>query len=200
MQVAPSDDQILNQSNLCHHLVKFATNARGAIWWPNLQVATNASGATLLPNLVTESISGSVVLLAMFHWPHLSWLSFSLLDFCGTQSKWRTACNLFFLPLSSSSAATTSTTMANMESSKIIPKQIVFIKDQIENGMSAVTHKLSNFDGRNFLWLNRHLGYGFFHVCITKPLRSISYLDKDIQGILSHIDYWMPRATFSWML
>ena len=72
-------------------MVKFATNASGAIWWPNLQLmqvvpsggqifieckschlvakfATNASVAMLLPNLVqvTESISGSVVPLAMF--------------------------------------------------------------------------------------------------------------------------------------
>ena len=34
---------------------KFATNASGAIWWPNLQLMQ-----------VTESISGSVVPLAMF--------------------------------------------------------------------------------------------------------------------------------------
>ena len=58
MQVAPPDDQILNQCNLCHLVakyatnasdaIKFATNARGAIkfvtnasgtiWWPNLQL------------------------------------------------------------------------------------------------------------------------------------------------------------------
>ena len=36
---------------VCHLVVKFATNASGAMW---------------LPNLVTESISGSVVPLAMF--------------------------------------------------------------------------------------------------------------------------------------
>ena len=73
-------------------VVKFAMNASGAIWWPNLQLmqvvpsggqifneckscnlvakfATNASVAMLLPNLVqvTDSISGSVVpLTAMF--------------------------------------------------------------------------------------------------------------------------------------
>ena len=72
-------------------MVKFATNASGAILWPNLllmkvvpsggqiyklckwchlvvKFATNASGAMLLLNLiqVTESISGSVVPLAMF--------------------------------------------------------------------------------------------------------------------------------------
>ena len=59
-------------------MVKFATYASGAIWWPNLQLmqvvpsggqnATNAIGAMLLLNLiqVTESISGSVVPLAMF--------------------------------------------------------------------------------------------------------------------------------------
>ena len=41
----------------------FATNASGAIWWP-----TNVSGDILLPSSiqVTESISGSVVPLAMF--------------------------------------------------------------------------------------------------------------------------------------
>ena len=47
MQVAPPDDQILNQSKLCqicnyykwrHLVAKFATNASGAIWWPNLQL------------------------------------------------------------------------------------------------------------------------------------------------------------------
>ena len=72
-------------------VAQFATDASGAIWWPNLQLmqvapscgqicncckwlhlvaifATNASGAILLPSLiqVTESISGSVVPLAMF--------------------------------------------------------------------------------------------------------------------------------------
>ena len=57
---------------------KFASNASGTIWWANLQLmqvapsgtkfATNACGAMLLLNLiqVTESISGSVVPLAMF--------------------------------------------------------------------------------------------------------------------------------------
>ena len=48
----------------------FATNAIGAIWWPNLQLmqVANVSGAMLLPSSiqVTESISGSVVPLAMF--------------------------------------------------------------------------------------------------------------------------------------
>ena len=65
MQMVPPDDQILNQSSC-------------AICWPNLQLmqvepsggqfATNESGAMLLLNLiqVTESISGSVVPLAMF--------------------------------------------------------------------------------------------------------------------------------------
>ena len=76
MKMAPPDDQIFYQSKLCHllakiatickwcHLLaKFATNAIGAIWWPNLQGAI-----ILLLNLiqVTESISGSVVPLAMF--------------------------------------------------------------------------------------------------------------------------------------
>ena len=91
MQVVSSCDQILNQCILCHLLAKFSTNASGAIWWSNLQLmqvapsggqicnyykwrhlvakfATNAGGAMLLLNLiqVTESISGSVVPLAMF--------------------------------------------------------------------------------------------------------------------------------------
>ena len=53
MQMVPPDDQILIQSKLGHLFAKFATNA---------------SVAMLLLNLiqVTESISGSVVPLAMF--------------------------------------------------------------------------------------------------------------------------------------
>ena len=53
MQVAPPDDQILSQSKWCRLVAKFASNA---------------SGVMLLPNLiqVTESISESVVPLAMF--------------------------------------------------------------------------------------------------------------------------------------
>ena len=72
-------------------MAEFATNTSGAIWWPYLQLlqvvpsggkicnlrkwghiaakfATNANGAMLLLNSiqVTESISGSVVPLAMF--------------------------------------------------------------------------------------------------------------------------------------
>ena len=72
-------------------VTKYPTNASGANWWPNLQLmqvapsggqicnlckwchmvakfATNVSGAMLLPSLihVTESISESVVPLAMF--------------------------------------------------------------------------------------------------------------------------------------
>ena len=74
-------------------MAKFGTNANAydAIWWPNLELmqvapsggqicilfkwhhlvvkfATNVSGAILLPSSiqVTESISGSVVPLAMF--------------------------------------------------------------------------------------------------------------------------------------
>ena len=72
-------------------MAKFATDVSGAIWWPNLQLmqvapfggqicnqcewrhlvakyATDASSAMLLLNLiqVMESISGSVVPLAMF--------------------------------------------------------------------------------------------------------------------------------------
>ena len=69
MQMAPPDDQIVNQSKLCHLVANFGTNVSGAIWWSNLQVApsggqigkwhhlvvkfaTNVSGAMLLPNLV----------------------------------------------------------------------------------------------------------------------------------------------------
>ena len=52
MQVVPPDDfkpiQVV--------LAKFAINASGTIWWPNLQLMQ-----------VTESISGSVVPLAMFN-------------------------------------------------------------------------------------------------------------------------------------
>ena len=89
--MAPPDDQILNQSKLCHLVAKYATNTNGFIWWPNLlliqvvqsggqicnwckwrhlvaKIATDAISAMLLSNLVqvTESISGSVVPLAMF--------------------------------------------------------------------------------------------------------------------------------------
>ena len=39
MQVAPADDQILNQYKLCHLGTQFATDASGASWWPTLQVA-----------------------------------------------------------------------------------------------------------------------------------------------------------------
>ena len=38
MQVAPPDDQILNQSKLCHLVAKYTTNTSGAIWWSNLQL------------------------------------------------------------------------------------------------------------------------------------------------------------------
>ena len=53
MQVAPSGGQICNECKWRHLVAKFEANA---------------SGAMLLPNLVqvTESISGSVVSLAMF--------------------------------------------------------------------------------------------------------------------------------------
>ena len=81
MQVAPSGGQIRNICEWCHLVVIFVTNTSGTIWWSNLQLmqaassggqiakfATYASGAMVLPNLVqvTESISGSVVPLAMF--------------------------------------------------------------------------------------------------------------------------------------
>ena len=38
MQVAPPDDQILNQCNLCHLVAKYATSASDAILWSNLQL------------------------------------------------------------------------------------------------------------------------------------------------------------------
>ena len=38
MQVPPPDDQMLNQSKLCHLVAKYATYAGGAIWWLNLQL------------------------------------------------------------------------------------------------------------------------------------------------------------------
>ena len=91
MQVTHSGGKICNLCKWRHLVAKFATNASGTIWWPNLKLmqvvpfggkicnqckwrhlvakfATNASGAIWWPNLVqvTESISGSVVPLAMF--------------------------------------------------------------------------------------------------------------------------------------
>ena len=38
MQIAPPDDQIVNQSKLCRLVAKYAANTSGAIWWPNLQL------------------------------------------------------------------------------------------------------------------------------------------------------------------
>ena len=89
--MVPPDDQILNQSKLCQLVGKYASNTSGAIWWSNLQLiqvapsggqicnlcewhqlmvkfAMNASGAMWFTNgvQVMESISGSVVPLAMF--------------------------------------------------------------------------------------------------------------------------------------
>ena len=63
MQVATSGDQICNIWKWRHLVATFAINARGAICRP-----TNVSGAILLPSSiqVTDSISGSVVPLAMF--------------------------------------------------------------------------------------------------------------------------------------
>ena len=53
IQVAPSGGQICNQCKWCHPVAKFATNANCAMLLPNCV-------------LVPESISGSVVPLAMF--------------------------------------------------------------------------------------------------------------------------------------
>jgi len=38
MQMAPPDEQIVNQSKLCHLVAKYATNTSGAILWPNLKL------------------------------------------------------------------------------------------------------------------------------------------------------------------
>ena len=38
MQVVPSGGQICIQCKWRHLVAKFATNASGAIWWPNLQL------------------------------------------------------------------------------------------------------------------------------------------------------------------
>ena len=62
MQVVPSGGQICNWCKWCHLVVKFATNTSGSIWLPNLQLMQ-----------VTESISGSVVPLAMIHWTLGRW-------------------------------------------------------------------------------------------------------------------------------
>ena len=37
IQVAPTDDQILNQCKLCHLGTQFSTDASGASWWTTLQ-------------------------------------------------------------------------------------------------------------------------------------------------------------------
>ena len=47
MQMVPPDDQILNQSKLCHLVAKCATNASGAVLLPNsVQVTESISGRT----------------------------------------------------------------------------------------------------------------------------------------------------------
>ena len=43
MQVAPPDDQILNQCKFCHLLAKFETDTKCTSWWPNLQTIDEAS-------------------------------------------------------------------------------------------------------------------------------------------------------------
>ena len=37
MQVAPPDDQILNECKWCHSVTQFLTDAGGTTLWPNLQ-------------------------------------------------------------------------------------------------------------------------------------------------------------------
>ena len=49
MQVAPSDDQMLNQFKLCHLVDKYGTYTSGTICWPNLQlVRVVPSGGQML--------------------------------------------------------------------------------------------------------------------------------------------------------
>ena len=38
MQVAPPDDQILNECKWCHLVTQFSTDAGGTTLWPNLQL------------------------------------------------------------------------------------------------------------------------------------------------------------------
>ena len=38
MQVVPSGGHVCNQCKWCHLVVKYGTNASGAIWWANLQL------------------------------------------------------------------------------------------------------------------------------------------------------------------
>ena len=68
MQVAPPDDQMLNQSKLWHLVAKYVTYTCGTIWWSNC--ATNASGAIWLPNLqptqVTSQFLGPLCLWQCF--------------------------------------------------------------------------------------------------------------------------------------
>ena len=66
--MAPPDDQIFNQCKLCHLVAKYATNTSGTIWWSNLQLLQVAPSVAMFSlAIVTESISGSVVPLAMFY-------------------------------------------------------------------------------------------------------------------------------------
>ena len=64
VNVAIQVTQIVNQSNLCHLVAKFATKWRHLV----TKFARNVCGAMLLPNLfqVMESISESVEPLAIF--------------------------------------------------------------------------------------------------------------------------------------
>ena len=54
MQVAPADDQILNQCKLCHLVAKFETNASGVIWWLNFQLMQVVPCCSL-PNILQLS-------------------------------------------------------------------------------------------------------------------------------------------------
>ena len=51
MQVAPSGGQICNLCKWRHLVAKFATNASGAIWWPNLQLMQGAPSGGQICNL-----------------------------------------------------------------------------------------------------------------------------------------------------
>ena len=43
MQVAPPDDQILNECKCCHLVAQFSTDAGGTTLWPKLQLMQVAS-------------------------------------------------------------------------------------------------------------------------------------------------------------
>ena len=106
MQVAPSGGKIFNWCRWRHQVAKF----------------TYASGAMLLPNLVqvTESISGSVVPLAMFFWSFTVTKRFDFFKF--SQLFWKDYVHWSLKILSSLSSKRLQT--AVMPNSGLIIKQI----------------------------------------------------------------------------